>query len=142
MTSRGVAVSRQAGFSYVEVLAAAVIIAISIIPATEALRSSLQVAAADSAATVSHFRLLGKMEETLAEPFSALSASAAGPATASGYSDAAGTTDRRLVFIAPYDADNADADDDPFTGGEADLLWIRVQIEGTTAALETLKAAL
>ncbi len=47
--------------------------------------------------------------------------------------------DRRLVFISRYDGDNADTDDNPFTGTEADLLWLRVEIEGTASALQALK---
>ncbi len=139
MISRCSRASRQAGFSYVEVLAAAVILAVSIIPATEALRSSMIVAAADSRATVNHYRLTGKMEAVLAESFSTLAARAAGTGTATSYSDTAGATDRRVVFISRYDGDNADTDDDPFTGTDADLLWIRVEIEGMATALQALK---
>ena len=54
----------------------------------------------------------------------------------------AGTTERRLVFIARYDADNADGDGNRFTGGDAGLLWMRVSIEGQPAdAVETLIAS-
>lgn len=139
MISRFTGVRRQAGFSYVEVLAASFIIAVSIIPATDALRNAMQVAAADGQATVNQYRLIGKMEEVLAEPFATLFASAAGTGTATNYSDVAGSTDRRVVFIAPYDGDNADADDDPFTGADAGLLWVRVEIEGAATALQALK---
>lgn len=139
MNSRLAGASRQAGLSYIEVLTAVVIIAISVIPATDALRNAMHVAASDGQATVNHYRMTSKMEEVLADPFSTASARAAGTSTATSYSDTAGSTDRRLVFISRYDGDNADADDDPFTGTEAGLLWVRVEIEGTATALQALK---
>lgn len=129
----------QSGISYVEVLAAVIIIAITVIPATNAIRGSMDVAESDSQATVNHYRLISKLEEVLAEPFSAVSAQAAGPTTATVYSDTVGSLDRRLVFIATYDGDNADADNDPFTGTDPDLLWVRVEIDGSVAALQALK---
>ena len=54
------------------------------------------------------------------------------------YSDVSGSTDRRLVYIAKYDADNADADDDGFTGVDDEILWVRVEIENTPFEFETL----
>lgn len=131
--------SQQSGISYVEVLAAVIIVAVSVIPATNAIRGALDVAEADNQATVNHYHLMSKMEEVLAEPFADVAAAAAGPGTATVYSDPPGP-DRRLVFIAPYDGDNADADTDPFTGGEPDLLWVRVEIEGSVRFLQALNA--
>ena len=131
---------RQSGISYVEVLVAVIVIAVTVIPATNAIRGAMDVAESDSQATVSHYRLISKMEEVLAEPFAVLSSSAAGPATASVYSDTAGSVDRRLVFIAPYDGDNADTDNDPFTGGDPGLLWIKVEIEGSVSVLHALNS--
>ena len=55
------------------------------------------------------------------------------------YSDAAGTPDRRRVFLSRYDGDDDPADGDPFTGVDAGLLWIRVEIEGTNLSLERLR---
>ena len=43
-----------------------------------------------------------------------------------------------LIYLSLYDGDNLDADDNAFTGTEADLLWIRVDIEGTVHSLETI----
>jgi len=130
---------QQSGISYVEVLAAVIIIALIVIPATNAIRGALDVAQADSLATVNHYRLLSKMEEVLAAPFADVAAAAAGPSTATIHSDPPGP-DRRLVFVAPYDGDNADADNDPFTGGEPDLLWVRVEIEGSVSFVQALNA--
>jgi hypothetical protein len=84
------------------------------------------------------------MEQLLATPHAALDAAAlaVGSAVApTSYSDAAGTPQRRLVFIARYDVDNADADGNGLTGGDAGLLWLKVAIEGQPAdAIETLAA--
>ena len=44
----------------------------------------------------------------------------------------------RNVFIARYDADNADADNDPFTGTDDGLLCVRVAIAGTGMGIESL----
>lgn len=140
MTSRKNCAQQQSGLSYVEVLVALILIGATVVPATDALRNAMQTADADSVATINHYRLLSKMEEVVAVPFSTLSAQAAGVATATVYSDASGTSDRRVVFVSTYDADNADTDNNPFTGTEADLLWVRVEIEGSVAAVETLKA--
>ncbi len=128
----------QSGISYVEVLVAVTILAISVLPATNAIRGSMDAAESDSLATVNHYRLMSKLEEVLAEPFSAVFAEAAGPAAATAYSDTIGTIDRRVVFIAAYDGDNADADNNPFTGTDTGLLWVRVEIEGSVGALQSL----
>lgn len=133
-------IRRQSGVSYAEALAATIIIAVTAVPVTNALRGALATAEADASATVNHYRLLGKLEEVLAEPFATVSAQAAGVATPTALSDTPGTVDRRLVFISPYDGDNADADNDPFTGTDASLLWVRVAIEGRVNALESLKS--
>lgn len=132
----------QSGISYVEILAAIIVIAAAVVPASDALRSAFAVAEIGSNSTVNHFRLVALTEAVLADPFTSVAAAAAGTSTASSYSDPSGTTDRRVVYISNYDGDNADADDDPFTGTDADLLWIRAVIEGDNAAngLEVLYA--
>ena len=134
------AARRQSGISYPEVLAAVIVVAVAAIPATNALRGAMSTVEADSRATVNHYRLKEKMEQVLADPFAAVAAQAAGNTTASVYSDPAGSVDRRVVYIAQYDGDDADADDDPFTGTDPGLLWIRVEIEGSRGALQALKA--
>ena len=124
--------------SYVEVLLAAVIIAISVIPVGNALRGAIVGTEIDTAASANYYQLLGKIEEVLAEPFAVVFAAAAGPTVASSYSDGGGNPNRRVVFISAYDGDNADADNDPFTGTDPDLLWVRVEIEGSVEALQAL----
>lgn len=135
--------SRDLGFSYVEVLVATVLIAIALVPAIDALQTGVQGSAAHVGFAVNNYRVLDKLEEILARPFADLEAEADAVADPNisippPYSDPAGTADRRLVYIARYDGDNADADKNPFTGVDDGLLWIRVRIDGTHYDVETL----
>ena len=43
-----------------------------------------------------------------------------------------------LVYLSRYDGDNADGDNDGFTGTDADLSWIRAAIADTPVSLHTL----
>ncbi len=135
-------VRAERGVSYVEVLVAAAVIAAALVPAMESLSTALTATAVHEDLTASHYHLDTRMTELLAEPFAALDAEAqavADPGAATSYSDAPGATRRRLVYLSRYDGDNADADADPFTGIDAGLLWIRVEIENTVQAWETLR---
>ncbi|MCH9672344.1 MAG: hypothetical protein K0U93_12930, partial [Gammaproteobacteria bacterium] len=58
--------------------------------------------------------------------------------TPSGFSDAAGASPRRLVYVSRYDGDNADGDSDPFTGTDPELIWVQVSIEGAGQSIQTL----
>ena len=142
---------QQQGFSYVEVLIASVLIAVALVPAMDALQSGMLSASVHQTLTRQYYLQVRKMEELQAEPFILLLAAAktaANSSTAGTYSDAAGTADRNLVYIALYDADanpftitdaDKDADNDPYTGDTANLLWIKVMTEGgSTQGLETL----
>ncbi len=130
---------RQSGFSYVEVLVASVLIAISLVPAMEALRTGILATGAHRSQVSRHGGIAGKMEEVQAQRFAALEAAeVAAGGGASAYSDAGGTPDRRVVLLSRYDGDNADADNDPTTGTDDDLLWVRVEIEGTALGVESL----
>jgi hypothetical protein len=123
----------------VEVLVATVIVAVSLVPALEALQIGILGADVHESRVTLHYHLAGKLEEVLARPFADLAVeavAAAGSPTA--YSDAAGAPDRRLVYLAGYDGDDADGDGDPFTGADPGLLWVRVEIESTPYVLETL----
>lgn len=134
----------QAGISYLEVLIATVLLVVSLLPALEALRTGVEGAAVHESLAVRRHALLSKLEEVLAQPIPALEAAAAaagGPGSPTSYSDPPGTDDRRLVYLARYDADDADGDADPFTGGDAGLLWVRVAIEKSPHAIETLTSA-
>ncbi|PLX83222.1 MAG: hypothetical protein C0617_11845 [Desulfuromonas sp.] len=130
-----------AGFSYVEVLVATVLVAVALVPIGEALQEAVSGAYAGEAHAVGRHRLEAKLEEVLAEPFSALehaAAAAGGAETASSYSDDVTVAERRLVYLAPYDADDADGDADPFTGGDEGVIWVQVAIEDSGQSLETL----
>ena len=143
MKIAGFAPARQSGVSYVEVLIATLLIAISLVPMMDAMSGATASGGAHELSAVRHAHLLGKMEVVLAEPYSALEATiiATMPHASdipSSYSDLPGTTNRRLVYLSFYDGDNADSDDDPFTGMEPDLIWVRTLIEDTQIAVETL----
>ena len=123
-----------------EVLLAVAILALALVPATNALYAGLRSTEHYVDATEMHFALLERMDTLRAEPFGALDAAAqaAGKETVpTSYSDVSGPN-QKLVYLSRYDADNADKDNDPFTGVEIDVLWLRVAIQGTDRALETL----
>lgn len=126
------------GISYVETIVALLIIAVALVPALEALRPGLAGAASQRAYTVSQQRLKARLEEVLANDFPTLdtAAMAAGnnaTATVPAYSDASGTPDRLLATIYRYDGAGQTATD-------SGLLRIKVAIEGSALALETLKS--
>lgn len=139
MTSR----RRQSGLTLVEVLVAVSLIAIVIVPALLALRTSVVGSAVNSDVTNVQYRLTSGLERVLAEPFATLETAAlgaGGPSNPSELSEPTGVPGRLLVFVAFYDGDDADGDGDGFTGADADLLWIRIESEGTVHALETIRA--
>ena len=133
--------SGQSGISYVEVLIAAALIAVSLAPMMDAVRTASISAGVHENAAVQNLHLIATLENVLAEPFSSLEASAiaaGSESTITSYSDLAGSSNRRLVFLSLYDGDNADTDNNPFTGTDQGLMWVRVEIEGTVQAIETL----
>lgn len=142
--------SHSQGFAYVEVLVASMLVAMALVPAINALQTGIQSTGIHQSLTVQHYQRLQKMEELQAEPYANLLAAAktaANKTTATTYSDATGTSNRRVVFMALYDADadpfilvdpNTDTDNDLYTGSTANLLWIRVETEGTAQGIETL----
>lgn len=132
---------RQRGFSYIEVLVATIIIAVALVPAIDALKPGIDGAALHRQRAQEHYALLGKMEAVLAESFANLdtaAAAAGAPTTATAYSDVTPEGIAREVFIWRYDADDADGDADVFTGGEDNLLWIRVALADDSRSLQTL----
>ena len=142
MTPIGHRVS-QAGVSYVEALIAVVVLALALVPALEALQVAFSGSAVQIDVVLWQQQLATRMEDVVAEPFSNLddAAQAAGnETTPSSYSDAAGGPDRVLVFLSGYDGDNADADNNLFTGTDPGLLWVRIAIENTPYDLTTLVA--
>jgi hypothetical protein len=133
----------QSGFSYMEVLIATLLIMIMLVPALDAMQSGIQGSGIHTQLAQNQYRMISKLEQTLALSFSELLEQADLVADSKilippPYSDAAGTESRRLVFLARYDGDDADGDKDPFTGTDAGLLWVRVTIEDSPRALETV----
>jgi hypothetical protein len=147
---------RQSGLTYIEVIIAAALMTMALLPAMNALYTGLHGSDVYASASTEHYAALAKIEEVLAEPQSLLIAAAAaagGNSTPSSYSDAASTPVRRLVYLALYDADDADGDGDVFTvpdpnldgdnnpyTGYSGLLWVRVEVEGSVTSLESLTA--
>ena len=133
----------QLGLTYVEILIAMLVLVIGLVPAMDALRDAVMGTSASEEYVVSQRRIATRMEDVLAKQFADLNdaaAAAGGPTVATTYSDAVATPDRLLVFIAAYDGDNADTDNNPFTGTDDGILWLRVAIEDRDYALETVTA--
>ena len=149
--------ARQNGLTYVEVLIAMAIIAVALVPALEALHTGMIGTQIYQSSSSQHYSVTARMGEILAEQHGSLVAAAAlagDPATPSNYSDPAATPDRRLVYLGLYDADNLDGDNnvftvldpnldgdnDPYTGFTG-LVWVRVELEGSVIAFESLAAS-
>jgi hypothetical protein len=127
--------------SYVEVLVAVVLLAVFLLPVLESLQPAILGTSVSETHVQDQLRLQSRFEDVMSEPFSALEAAAAAagsPTDATGYSDASGTEDRLLVYIWAYDGDNDDGDNDPFSGTDEDLLWVRVVTESSGHARESL----
>lgn len=132
------------GYAYIEVLIAVVLIATSLAPMMESITAAIrmQTQQADQRDAL-HFTT-SLMEQTLSADYAALDAEAVAVADATTptlYSDPNATQHQRLVYLARYDLDNADADNDPLTGGDAGLLWIRVASADGRYDLQNLMAA-
>jgi hypothetical protein len=136
------------GSAYVEVLVATLLIVTTLVPALDALRPGIAATGIQQRMASDQFSVLARFEAVMAAPFAELQAvaDAAGSATtASSYSDTVLYTDGRQivrnVYLSGYDGDNADGDDDPFTGTDAGLLWVKVEIAGTGHRAEGLTSA-
>ncbi len=131
----------QQGFSYVEVIVATLLIAVTLVPALNAIQAGLAGSEVYQSLSNQHYQIVSKIEEVLAQPYSAIEAAATTAGNASTptvYSDISGVSDRRLVYLFGYDGDNADADDDFFTGVDDGLMWVRVEIENSARNFETV----
>lgn len=133
------------GFSYVEILVATAVLAISLTPAIDALYTSSQLSRENKRLADGQLLLQSKLDEVLAENFSALDSEALAlnshTANSTIYSDLASSTTRRLVKISHYDMDNIDNDNDPFTGKDDSIVWIRVELNDI-GGIETLVSKL
>lgn len=133
---------RMAGLTYVELLIATVLMVVALVPAIDALQPAVQGSGIHQSETALHYHLTAGLEDVLAQPFATLDAEAQalGSPTAISplFSDTSGSAERRLVFLSRYDADNADSDNDQFTGTDQGLIWVRIEVEGSSHTLETL----
>jgi type II secretory pathway pseudopilin PulG len=143
-----ISLGKMAGLTYVEVLVATMLLVTALLPALEALQPGVAGTAVLEDFTEDHYQLNARLEAVLAQPFNDLDAAAVaagGPTTPTSYSDvftyADGRQIVRSVFLSRYDGDNADGDGDPFTGTDGDLIWVRVEIPGTTLDIEALTSA-
>lgn len=133
----------QRGLSYVEILIAITLVVAALVPMLEALRTPVGNAGRVETENVRQLHITTRLTELLAESFSELDAAALAAGShnvTSSFSEPPGTTNRRLVFLSRFDGDNADADNDSFTGTDADLLWIRITIENTAHELQRLRS--
>ena len=124
---------KASGYAYVEVIIAALLIAVALAPAAEALRTVAHNAAVQRNLLSIQYNVASRMEQVLAAGVMALEAEATstGGTTASSWSDAATTSPRIVVYLKPYDADNADLDGDTTTGTDAGVVEVVVEAENT-----------
>lgn len=132
------------GFSLLELLIAALFLAMTLPAALDALQLSVRYADAGLQDDVYYWSASSAMERVSAQPFSNLKSAAAAAGNISvptSYSDAPGAQPRVLVYLSEYDGDNADADNDPLTGTDPNLLLVRVTLEqNPSVVLENLVA--
>lgn len=132
---------RQRGFGYVEALVAVVLLAVAIVPALDALSNATRGTPTADEADDLWQAVANKLSDVSGTRFDDLDSAAtvAGSATtASSYSDPSGASPRVMVYLSRYDGDNADGDNNPFTGTDADLIWIRAAITDPPVEMTTL----
>lgn len=130
---------KQHGFAYVEVLLSAVLLAVLLVPALQALQSGIRDVATPSMAARPPL-LRAKMEEVLSDPFPELYAAtyiAGGNTTGvnATFSDVVGATDQRVVVLYRYDVSTK-----ALSAGDTGLLYVSVYYtaDGSANALTTL----
>ncbi|MGE0486589.1 MAG: hypothetical protein AB7Q81_20720 [Gammaproteobacteria bacterium] len=126
------------GFGYVELLTAIVVLAVCLAPALESLGQGAGLAARSRGELRERLRLLSCLEEVLALPYSTLAASVTAPGVVSTLSDDVAAAPRCLVYVQPWDGDDADGDGDGSTGTDADLLAVTAAIAASPLAVSTL----
>jgi type II secretory pathway pseudopilin PulG len=133
------------GFSYVEILVAIVLIAVCLIPALKSLSPAFFGIMEREKLGSNYLAVRSKLEEVLAASYRDLEIAAqdaGGPLVPSSLSEPAYmTSDGRQivlqVYLSGYDADNADGDNNRFTGTDEGILWVKVQVDGSPESLET-----
>jgi competence protein ComGC len=139
MSSTGLTHRPQRGFTYAEVLLSVVLLSILLVPALQALNNGI--AGSGNSLAARQFALRSKAEEVLSSPFGKLysetyvSGGNTATSVSSGFSDAAGTEDRRVVVFYRYDvASNA------LSSNDTGLLLVNAyyETEGSTNGVSTL----
>lgn len=133
---------KQPGYSYVEILVAVALLAVALPPALDALGTQVRGAGQGVESMRLEYKVQSKAEELLSEPWSALDMAvdiAGSKSVPSLYSDPAGSPDRILVYLAHYDFENTDADGNPFTNPNPNLVWIGIQAENGSQKLYTVR---
>ena len=129
------------GFTYTEVMVSAVLLAVLVVPALEALQTGMN-GGATAAMAARRPLLSAKMEEVLSRPFPELYAetykSGGALLTSTWVNDNLSDTiggDRRLVVLYRYNASTRAS-----SLADTGLLYVRVyyEAEGTASALDTL----
>jgi Tfp pilus assembly protein PilV len=125
------AVDLAAGFAYIEVLVAVLLLALCALPAANAIQNGLAAANAAPSRAKALRCMRDKMEAVLAEPYDNLLAAQSGNQPVDTYSQAAGggCVERR-VFIDLY----------PQAGGDMPLLRVDVVSPDTSYSFTTLVA--
>ncbi|MBK7846304.1 MAG: hypothetical protein IPJ73_02465 [Zoogloea sp.] len=133
----------QRGFGYVEALVAVVLLAVVLVPALEALGNAARnapTAAQDDTLWMSAANKLREVTGSRFDDLDAAATAAGGAGNVSSLSDPTGSSPRVLIYFSRYDGDNADGDDNGFTGTDTDLIWVRATITDTPVSLDTLVA--
>lgn len=132
----------QRGFGYIEALVAVVLLAVALVPALEALGQITGTAPPADRDDDLWMAVSNKLNQVSGSRFDDLDFVATyiqSPTTPSTtYSDPADTVPSVQVYVSRYDGDNADGDNNGFTGTDADLIWIRAAIIGTPVEMTTL----
>jgi Tfp pilus assembly protein PilV len=131
----------QRGFGYVEALVAVVLLAVVLVPALEALGNAARnapTAAQDDTLWMSAANKLRDVTGSRFDDLDAAATAAGGAGNVSSLSDPTGSSPRVLIYLSRYDGDNADGDDNGFTGTDTDLIWVRAAIADTPVSLDTL----
>ena len=129
------------GYSYLEVLVAAIILAVALVPAAESLRAASDASHQVRQRVPLQYEALGYFENLMANSLGALEAEAiatGGTAPSTLYSEPVGTPERMLVTVSPHDIDDADGDGDTLTGTESGVVHVRLEVEGQGIVMETV----
>ena len=129
----------QRGFSYAEVLVSVMLLAILLVPAMQALNTAIIGGSSNVAAR--QLNLRNKMEEVLSKTYNMLYAEtklSGGNTTTSvstNYSDASGTSGRRVVVLYRFDTST-----NALSASDTGVLYVSVyyEAEGSASALNTL----